>query len=79
MQEIIVYRNPAEAALWHAFSSGDAIVYLILGISFVAGFWLTTVVVERVIGPRWQMSRAATFTAFIGGGVSALLIFFVLF
>jgi len=44
MQEIIIYRNPAEAAFWNSMSNGGAVVFLAviaLGIFWALAYSLT--------------------------------------
>lgn len=49
MQEVIIYRNPLEAAFWHSMSSGEGLVVFatIIGLgilwtfTYVATEWLT--------------------------------------
>ena len=36
MQEIIVYRNPLEAAVWNTIASGEALPYFIWALVFFA-------------------------------------------
>jgi hypothetical protein len=38
MQELIVYRNPMEAALWHTISQNPSIIFIFGGVMLVA--WL---------------------------------------
>lgn len=36
MQEIIVYRNPGEAAIWHALSENPGTIFIFSGVMLVA-------------------------------------------
>ena len=38
MQEIIVYRNPLEAAFWNSMSNGGALIFLI--VLMIGVFWV---------------------------------------
>lgn len=38
MQEIVVYRNPAEAAIWHALSENPGVIFIFGGVMLVT--WL---------------------------------------
>jgi len=77
MQEIIIYRNPAEAAFWNMIMSGDAIVYLIAAAAFIGGVWLTNVAGERTIR-GWSFRRYTTAITLVGGALSSVITFLLL-
>jgi hypothetical protein len=74
MQEIIVYRNPAEAAFWHAFSGPFAFPIICGIIAFFATLFTLNYFLERRIqwSPRGSFWRKygtglmLTASAFVG-------------
>ena len=67
-QEIIVYRNPLEAAMWDSLMNGDGIV-IIIGIAIAAMFCM---VVMTTLEPllrrtRWRYQELMYMTA---GGIT---------
>lgn len=48
MQEIIVYRNPVEAAFWHAIMDGSAFPVIVGVLVFFAAFLGINALLERV-------------------------------
>lgn len=77
MQEIIIYRNPAEAAFWNMMTSGDAIVYLIAAVMFIVGVWLTNIAGECTVR-GWRFRRYATTISLVGGTISSVITFLLL-
>lgn len=53
MQEIIVYRNPVEAAVWDLLSSGNAFPFIVaVFLSLVV-----TVIIAGIVPKHWSYSR----------------------
>lgn len=76
MQEVIVYRNPAEAAFWNALSNnGDVLLPIIAGLLvFVTVFiWLNHLLTR---GGRFYMQQTwRTYVPMAVGGVAGVLVF----
>ena len=66
MTEIIVYRNPAEAALWQMLSGGEFFPVLVGAIVGVLTVVLATKVVDKVFGTFCQPKWAGNLTLVIG-------------
>lgn len=71
MQEIIVYRNPGEAALWHALTSAE-FVPVICGIVV---FFVAFLLANRILtgGRNFRVPARRTNTALAIGAVAGLL------
>ena len=56
MQEVIVYRNPVEAAFWKFIGSGDAFPIMVAMVLFFATILLTDGLFKRLIkyNNRWN-------------------------
>ena len=55
MQEIIVYRNPAEAAFWHSMSNGGFITFVIFGGVMLCMFAILYFGLTKLLGKgRWR-------------------------
>jgi hypothetical protein len=73
MQEIIVYRNPADAAIWHALSSA-ALIPIIAGVIM---FFITFLLANRLFTQGRQFNvaswktNAALFVGAVAGVVTA--------
>lgn len=48
-QEIIVYRNPAEKAMWDAMSGGEAFPFMVAAAIFILAFVLTAKALEKFV------------------------------
>lgn len=78
MQEIIVYRNPAEAAFWHSMQSGAAFPVMMGCVAFFLVFVVFHRLGERVLRRQrrltWnQVNERATYIAMAFGIVAAIL------
>lgn len=61
MQEVIVYRNPVEAAIWHALSSASLIPIIAGVISFFIVFLAANRLLTRGVSwnaPQWKTNLA---------------------
>ena len=55
MQEIIVYRNPAEAAFWHSMSNGGFFTFLLFGVAMLVSFLVLYFGITKITGKgRWR-------------------------
>lgn len=55
MQEIIVYRNPAEAFFWQSMSNGGFIVFLMFGAVMLVSFLVLWFGITKITGKgRWR-------------------------
>ncbi len=80
MQEVIVYRNPMEAAMWGAIMSSTFwLVVFIFMITFAVTYWLlSTKIMQKVVNPtkRWNSSRESNIALVIASvAVAAFLVF----
>lgn len=73
MQEVIVYRNPAEAALWHAMQGGE----FFLVIAGVVVFFIVFLTLNAVFVRRWgswgKGASTRTNIALVVGALSGIL------
>ena len=78
MQEIIVYRNPLEAALWSAIMDGSFFPVIVGVVAFFCAF----LAVDRVLnkGRSWGKSAKRNTNIALGVGAlsSVLVIFFMI-
>ena len=72
MQEIIVYRNPVEAAFWHALTdSPELIIFMMIFIiSFVVAFLVLSTVLDNV---RRKLGRNFGYKRFIGNNTAIIV------
>lgn len=82
MQEIIVYRNPMEAAFWHMAGTGE---FFAIACACVAGFVMFLILhslVNRLLRPKgWTYgtrNSVATNAALLGGLAMALVVGYVM-
>jgi uncharacterized membrane protein YhiD involved in acid resistance len=69
-QTIIVYRNPAEEAMWNVLMSGEMIPVALAGAAFIGTLVLLNRLVEKKFGfrtPQW-----VTASMFVVSGLVAL-------
>lgn len=48
-QEIIVYRNPVEKAMWDAMSGGEVFPFMVGGAIFIVAFILTAKALDKFV------------------------------
>lgn len=48
-QEIILYRNPAEKAMWDAMSGGEIFPIMVAAVVFIVAFIITAKGLERIV------------------------------
>jgi hypothetical protein len=77
MQEVIVYRNPMEAAMWHSIMSADFPYMLFTMLMFIVAVTLFALQ-DKYIGRKWWYSKF--FNWFIGATllVSGAASYFIL-
>mgnify|MGYP001577721144 CR=1 FL=1 len=75
MQEIIVYRNPLEAALWSAIMSGDFFPVIVGVVAFFCVFLAANRVLNK--GRSWGKNAKRNTNIALGAGVlSAIVVIF---
>ena len=76
MQEIIVYRNPMEAAVWQAMSGGQLFPIIVGVVVFFAVFLAVNSLMER-FAPRkyraWNYGNLRSYTALAIGAIAGVL------
>lgn len=77
MQEIIVYRNPAEAAMWNALSNADNIFPVIVG---VAVFFAVFITLNNLIAEKKPFKKRAFYQKLClgAGAVAGLFVTWVM-
>jgi hypothetical protein len=48
MQEVIVYRNPAEAAFWHSMANGGFMTFVLFGVVMLISFIIFFYTLEKI-------------------------------
>ena len=74
MQEIIVYRNPMEAAMWHSLSNGELFPVLCGIIVFFATFLFTNAVMNKIWGSWGKAAAMRTNAALVFGALSGIMV-----
>jgi hypothetical protein len=72
MQEVIVYRNPVEAAFWHSMSNGGALIFLMFGVMmfiyFIALYYIINKFSKGIKrNGDWTVSICVVLSAFLSG------------
>lgn len=82
MQQIIVYRNPLEAAFWNSAASGQLFPFLVWGILTIAAIaaihYTTTGVLQLYNNFHRHASLFSYIELLVGGGVAFLIVHFFL-
>lgn len=68
MQEVIVYRNPAEAAFWHSMANGGFVTFLIFAGVMLVSFIICIYALEKVWNGRkgdWRVGISLLLSAII--------------
>ena len=73
MQEVIVYRNPAEAAFWHAMQGGEFFPVIAGAIVFFIVFLTLNAVFEWRWGSWGKGASTRTNIALVVGALSGIL------
>ena len=69
MQEVIVYRNPAEAAFWHAISGGEFFPIMV----GIVVFFVVFLTVNSRMEKRWgSWGKAAAMRSYFALGIGAV-------
>lgn len=71
MQEVIIYRNPAEAAIWHAIMESP-LGFLSIVVTCIV-FVLTMVLIDGLVG-KFKQTRSLKYTSWwiwVHGAISA--------
>ena len=72
MQEIIVYRNPAEAALWQLLMSGEFFVVLCGILAFFAVFLGMHAVMTRIWGSWGNGAKLRSYLGLAAGAAAGV-------
>ena len=78
MQEIIVFRNPAEAAICNFLASADGFVFICMAIVFFVMFIGSYSILEKTILRGWSKGSLRTHISGAIGVISAVAIFWVM-
>ena len=74
MQEIIVYRNPMEAAFWHSMSNGELFPVLCGIVMFFTVFLAANAVMNKIWGSWGKRAAMRTNAALVFGAISGVLV-----
>jgi hypothetical protein len=72
MQEIIVYRNPLEAAMWSSFMSGDFFPVMVGIAVFFAVFLVSNAVCVKIWGQWGDAAKRGSYVSLALGAAAAL-------
>jgi hypothetical protein len=72
MQEIIVYRNPLEAAMWNSFMNGDFFPVIAGIVVFFAVFLVSHAVARKIWGEWGDAGKRGSYGALVLGAAAAL-------
>ncbi len=73
MQEVIVYRNPMEAAMWHALSGGEFFPIIVGIVVFFAVFLTVNALLNKWYGSWGKAAQMRTQGALTAGVVAGVL------
>lgn len=76
MQEVIVYRNPMEAAIWNSIMSSGALFPVMCGVVvFFVAFLIINGVAERYVGWNYRKRKAASYGSLaIATGIALIVV-----
>lgn len=74
MQEVIVYRNPAEAAFWNMVMSGEFFVVIVATLVFFIVFLCTNSVSCKVWGSYGKAAAVRSYICMFLGMMAALVV-----
>lgn len=79
MQEVIIYRNPLEAQMWHMLQGGSFFIVICGILAFFATFLILNTFTERILRLSWESRGTASIVnLFIGAVVGIGVIVFMI-
>lgn len=71
--EIIVYRNPLEAAIWDSLQGGNGFIIGCAAVVFIASFWLFSFLFNRFV--NWKFHHSVWgYAPIVGAGIVTVLV-----